>query len=168
MRIYEATIAYNLVQLGDVDVLNTPRKIADYLADAYAKMPYQETLWVICLDRKNKPLSRTMVTLGTLTCSLAHPREIFKIAILASAAAIVISHNHPSGDPAPSAQDLQLTKQLREAAKIIGIDLHDHVILLSERSDKTIYAERRIMPSWWRRRMRLRVKFTPPPIGNLG
>ncbi|MDP3070037.1 MAG: JAB domain-containing protein, partial [Opitutaceae bacterium] len=93
MRIYEASIAYNLVQLGDVDALNTPRKIAEYLEDAYAKTPYQETLWVICLDRKNKPLSRTMVTMGTLTCALAHPREIFKIAILASAAAIAVSHN---------------------------------------------------------------------------
>ena len=84
---------------------------------------------MICLDRKNKPLSRTMVTMGTLTCALAHPREIFKIAILASAAAIVVSHNHPSGDPAPSLQDVQLTRQLNEAAKIIGIDLHDHVIV---------------------------------------
>ena len=129
MRIYEARIAYNLVQLGDVDTLNTPHKIAAYLEDAYAQTPYQETLWVICLDRKSKPLSRTMVTMGTLTCALAHPREIFKIAILASAAAIVVSHNHPSGDPAPSAQDLQLTRQLREAAKIIGIDLIDHVIV---------------------------------------
>ena len=84
MRIYEASIAYNLLKLGDVDALTTPKKIAEYLEDAYAKTPYQETLWVICLDRKNKPLSRTMVTMGTLTCALAHPREIFKIAILAS------------------------------------------------------------------------------------
>ncbi len=129
MRIYEASIAYNLVQLGDVDTLNTPQKVAAYLEDAYAKTPYQETLWVICLDRKSKPLSRTMVTMGTLTCALAHPREIFKIAIMASAAAIVVSHNHPSGDPTPSAADLQMTRQLREAAKIIGIDLIDHVIV---------------------------------------
>ncbi|MEO6244429.1 MAG: JAB domain-containing protein [Opitutaceae bacterium] len=122
-------LAYHLLKLGDVDALNTPKKVAEYLEDAYAKTPYQETLWVICLDRKNKPLSRTMVTMGTLTCALAHPREVFKIAILASAAAIVVSHNHPSGDPAPSPQDVQLTRQLNEAAKIIGIDLHDHVIV---------------------------------------
>ncbi len=98
MRIYEASIAYNLVQLGDVQALTTPDKIAEYLRDGYAKNPCQESLWVVCLDRKNKPISRTMVTLGTLTCALAHPREVFKIAILASAAAIVVSHNHPSGD----------------------------------------------------------------------
>ena len=129
MRIYEASIAYSIVQLGDVTALNAPEKIAEYLRDAYAKNPCRESLWVGCLDRKNKPISRTMVTLGTLTCALAHPREVFKIAILASAAAIVVSHNHPSGDPAPSAQDVQLTRQLREAAKIIGIDLIDHVIV---------------------------------------
>ena len=135
MRIYEASIAYNLVQLGDVDALNTPRKIAEYLEDAYAKTPYQETLWVICLDRKSKPLSRTMVTMGTLTCALAHPREIFKIAILASAAAIAVSHNHPSGDPTPSAADLQMTRQLKDAAKIIGIDLLDHVVVGTTEDD---------------------------------
>ena len=129
MRIYEASIAYSIVQLGDVPALITPDKIAEYLHDGYAKNPCQESLWVVCLDRKNKPISRTMVTLGTLTSALAHPREVFKIAILASAAAIIVSHNHPSGDPAPSSPDIQLTRQLREASKIIGIDLLDHVIV---------------------------------------
>jgi len=79
-----------------------------------------------------------MVTLGTLTSALAHPREVFKIAILASAAAIIVSDNQPSGDPAPSSPDIQLTRQLREASKIIDIDLPDHVIVLSEGSDKSI------------------------------
>ena len=97
MRIYEASIAYNLVRLGDDRALTKPAQVAEYLSDAYAKTPHQETLWVICLDRKNKPISRTMVTMGTLTCALAHPREIFKIAILASAAAIIVSHWHTSG-----------------------------------------------------------------------
>lgn len=73
--------------------LNTPDKIADYMRDAYAKIPLQESFWVICLDRKNKPISRTMISLGTLTSTLAHPREVFKIAILASAASIIVSHN---------------------------------------------------------------------------
>lgn len=135
MRIYEASIAYNLVQLGDVTALNTPEKIVDYMCDAYLKTPLQESFWVICLDRKNKPTSRTMITLGTLTSTLAHPREVFKIAILASAAAIVVTHNHPSGDPAPSSQDLALTRQLRDAAKIIGIDLTDHVIVGAKEDD---------------------------------
>ena len=136
MRIYEASIAYSIVQLGDVTALNAPEKIAEYLRDAYARNPCQESLWVVCLDRKNKPISRTMVTLGTLTSALAHPREVFKIAILASAAAIVVSHNHPSGDPAPSAQDVHLTRQLRETANIIGIDLIDQLGLSAADKEK--------------------------------
>ncbi len=137
MRIYEASIAYQLVQLGEVPVLNTPEMIAAYMASAYEKTPYQESFWVVCLDRKNKPISRTMITLGTLTQALAHPREVFKLAIMASAAAIVISHNHPSGDPAPSAADFQVTRQLNDAAKIIGIELLDHVIVGHATDDPT-------------------------------
>ncbi len=137
MRIYEASIAYQLVQIGDVPVLNTPDKIAAYLASAYEKMPYQESFWVVCLDRKNKPISRTMISLGLLTQALAHPREVFKIAIMSSAASIVVSHNHPSGDPAPSAADCQVTRQLNEAAKIIGIELLDHVIMGHSSDDPT-------------------------------
>jgi hypothetical protein len=129
MRIYEASITYNMVQMGDVQALTTPDKIAEYLRDGYAKNPCQESLWVVCLDRRSKPISRTMVSLGTLTSALAHPREVFKVAILASAAGIVVSHNHPSGDPTPSSADLQLTRQLREAGRIIGIDLIDHVVV---------------------------------------
>lgn len=137
MRIYEASIAYSIVQLGDVAALCSPEKVVEYMRDAYDRNPCQESLWVICLDRRNKPISRTMVTLGTLTSALAHPREVFKIAILASAAAIIVTHNHPSGDPSPSAPDVQLTRQLREAAKIIGIDLQDHVIVGTPTDDPT-------------------------------
>lgn len=129
MRIYEASIAYSLVTLGDVSPVNTPPTIVEYLRDAYEKTPLQESFWVICLDRKNKPISRTMISLGSLTSTVVHPREVFKVAILASAAAIVVSHNHPSGDPAPSSADVQETRQLREAAKFMGIDLLDHVIV---------------------------------------
>ena len=129
MRIYEASIAYSLVTLGDVSPVNTPSTIVEYLRDAYEKTPLQESFWVICLDRKNKPISRTMISLGSLTSTVVHPREVFKVAILASAAAIVVSHNHPSGDPAPSSADVQVTRQLREAAKFMGIDLLDHVIV---------------------------------------
>jgi DNA repair protein RadC len=107
------------------------------MRDAYEQTPLQESFWVICLDRKNKSMSRTMITLGTLTSALAHPREVFKIAILASAAAILVSHHHPSGDPTPSSADVALTRQLKEASKIIGIDLIDHVIVGTKEDDPT-------------------------------
>lgn len=129
MRVYEASLSYNLVQLGDDLKVDTPAKVVEYLQSAFAMNPMQESFWVILLDRKNRAMGRVMISLGSLTCSLAHPREVFKPAILASAAAIVVAHNHPSGDPAPSAADITVTRQLREGSKILGIDLIDHVVV---------------------------------------
>jgi DNA repair protein RadC len=137
MRIYEANIAYNIVQLGDVETLDEPAKVVDYMRDAVDRNPCQETFWVICLDRKNKPIGRTLVSLGTLGSTLVHPREVFKVAILSSAAAIVVAHNHPSGDPAPSAADVRVTRTLREASGIIDIPLLDHVIVGTPAEDPT-------------------------------
>lgn len=137
MKIYEASIAYRLVREGNTPVLNTAEKVTAYIADAYEKTPYQESFWVICLNRKNRPINRIMITLGSLTQTSVHPREIFKPAIMASAAAIIVSHNHPSGDPTPSAADIQITRQLLEAAKIIGIELLDHVIVGNPIDDPT-------------------------------
>lgn len=88
-----------------------------------------ERFWVLCLDRKNRLLKRVEVTKGTATNCLAHPREVFREAIRLSAAGIIAVHNHPSGDPAPSRADIQVTRQLRESAKVIGIDLLDHIIV---------------------------------------
>jgi DNA repair protein RadC len=88
-----------------------------------------ERFWVLCLDRKNRLLKREEVTKGTATNCLAHPREVYRRAIKQGATAIIAVHNHPSGDPAPSRADIQVTRQLREAAKVIGIDLHDHIII---------------------------------------
>jgi DNA repair protein RadC len=88
-----------------------------------------EKFWVLCLNRKNRLLKQVEITSGTATSSLAHPREVFRAAIRHGATAVVCVHNHPSGDPAPSAADVQVTRQLREAAKAVDIDLLDHVIV---------------------------------------
>lgn len=94
-----------------------------------------ERFWVLCLDRKNRLLKRIEVTKGTATNCLAHPREVFREAIRHSATAIVAVHNHPSGDPAPSRADIQVTRQLRESAKIVGIELMDHIIVGNKARD---------------------------------
>lgn len=135
MRVYEAKLVYSLVSLGEEVVLNTPERVAAYLETAYAEHPMQEALFVVLLDRKNHPLGRHMVTLGTLTSSLVHSREVFRAAIVAGAAAIVVSHNHPSGDPAPSSADLSVTRHLRDAATILQIELLDHVIVGDKKAD---------------------------------
>ncbi len=128
MRVYEAKIVYSLVSLGEEIQLDTPAKVAAYLRSAFEENPVQEAFYAVYLDRKNHPIGRHMISLGTATSALAAPREVFRGAILAGATALVVAHNHPSGDPAPSAADVQVTRQLREAAKIIDIDLLDHVI----------------------------------------
>jgi len=135
MRVYEAKLVYSLVSLGEEVTLDRPEKVAAYLESAYAENPLQESFFVILLDRKNHPLGRQLVTLGTLTGSLVHCREVYRAAIIGSAASIVVSHNHPSGDPAPSSADLSVTRALREASHVIGIDLLDHVIVGDKNSD---------------------------------
>ena len=135
MRVYEAKLVYNLISLGEEIQLNTPAKVVEYVAGTFTDNPVVESFVVIMLDRKNHPIGKHVVTTGTLTSSLAHPREVFRAAILANAAAIVCTHNHPSGDPAPSAADVQVTRQLREAAKALDIELMDHVVCGDAKAD---------------------------------
>lgn len=91
--------------------------------------PEKEFFVVFSLTRKNRLKSYQIVSIGTLSSSLVHPREVFRPAIAHAASAIVVAHNHPSGDPAPSSADIQVTRQLREASRVVGIDLLDHVII---------------------------------------
>ena len=88
-----------------------------------------EKVWVLCLDRKNKLLRFENITSGTATGSLVHPREVFRPAIRWGATAIILAHNHPSGDPTPSSSDLKVTQKISEAARHLDIDFHDHVII---------------------------------------
>jgi DNA repair protein RadC len=84
---------------------------------------------VIPLDGKNQVLGFHVVSVGTLTASLVHPREVYKLAILESSAAIVVVHNHPSSHPEPSAEDQAITLRLKEAGELLGIKLLDHVVI---------------------------------------
>lgn len=94
-----------------------------------------EKFWVLCLNRKNRLLRQHEATSGTASSSLVHPREVFREAIRAGASAVICVHNHPSGDPAPSAADIQVTRQLREASRAVDIDLLDHVIIGTKAND---------------------------------
>lgn len=88
----------------------------------------QEQFVVACLDTKHRVQCIVKVTVGTLDASLVHPREVFKPAIIEGSAAILLSHNHPSGNPEPSREDIQVTDRLTEAGKILGISVLDHII----------------------------------------
>ena len=81
------------------------------------------------LDAKNRICCIDEVSIGSLSQAVVHPREVFKTALLSSAAAIILLHNHPSGDPTPSREDIELTKRLKEAGEVIGIRVLDHIII---------------------------------------
>jgi DNA repair protein RadC len=89
----------------------------------------REQFLAVILDGRNQVIGFNLVAVGTLTAALVHPREVFKAAILTNAAAIILVHNHPSGDPEPSAEDKALTGRLKEAGEIIGIRVLDHVVI---------------------------------------
>lgn len=89
----------------------------------------KEHFVVLSLDTKNNIISLDTISIGSLNISLAHPREIFQAAIKNSAATIILVHNHPSGDPTPSDNDLKITKRLLEISKLLGIRLIDHIII---------------------------------------
>jgi DNA repair protein RadC len=89
----------------------------------------KEHLYALILDARNRVCHRRLISTGTLTESLVHPREVYKEALRFSAVSIVLVHNHPSGDPSPSPQDVATTKRLVEAGKLMGVDLLDHVVI---------------------------------------
>ena len=103
----------------------------------------RERFIVFWLDSVNRILGFEVVTEGLLNSSLAHPREDFRGAIVATAASVIVTHNHPSDNPEPSGEDIAITKQLVEAGKIIGIPVHDHIVVAGE--TYTSFAERRLI-----------------------
>lgn len=89
----------------------------------------REHFWTLALNTKNRLLRTIEVSVGSLSASIVHPRELFKEAVRLSAASVVVVHNHPSGDPAPSGADIQLTRRLTRAGEVLGIHVLDHVII---------------------------------------
>jgi len=103
----------------------------------------RERFLVIWLNSANRVTGFEIVTEGILNSSIVHPREVYRGAIVATAASIIIAHNHPSGNGEPSAEDISITRQIAEAGKIIGIPLNDHVIFADH--NYTSFAERGLL-----------------------
>ena len=129
MKVYEAELRWVVKEDGPAIKLSRPELIAEYMKGAFDTHPEQESFWVILLNRKNFAKGRQMITLGTATSCLAHPREVFRAAVMASATGVICVHNHPSGDPTPSAADVNITRQIRDAARALDIEFLDHVII---------------------------------------
>ncbi len=99
------------------------------LARSFLEDADREMMVLLCLDRKGQPTTLQTVSIGTLSSSPVHPREVFKAAILSNSASIILFHNHPSGDPCPSPEDVDITKRLQNCGDLLGIALLDHIII---------------------------------------
>lgn len=109
-------------------VIKSPEDAAAYLMTDMSSL-VQEHFVVLFLNVKNEVLHKQTIFIGSLNSSIVHPREIFREAVKRSAASIICAHNHPSGNPSPSPEDIEVTKRLVEAGSIIGIELLDHLII---------------------------------------
>jgi DNA repair protein RadC len=116
------------METQDRPTICSPQDVVNLL-QSELRDTFREHFKSLLLDAKNQVVKVCTVSVGTLDSSLVHPREVFKDAINASAAAIIVAHNHPSGDPAPSAEDRRITQRLFEAGELLGIDLLDSVII---------------------------------------
>lgn len=130
MNIKELEIRYKKTSERVVThILNNPKAVVAYIQSAIAQRPDQEQLWVILLDTRLKAMGRYLCHLGTVSKCLCHPSDIFRPAILAAASRIIVVHNHPSGDPEPSSEDIALTEQLDKCGQLLGIPLLDHMVI---------------------------------------
>jgi DNA repair protein RadC len=113
---------------GETPALDSPQAAGRYLLPRYSCRPV-ETFGLLALDVRRRLRHETVVSVGCLTASLVHPREVFQEAVVSRAASLVLFHNHPSGDPEPSAEDLALTRRLAAAGSLMGIEVLDHLVL---------------------------------------
>lgn len=110
---------------------NTRYTSSSQVFDTFSFLKYETKEYFIALhlDGKNRVVCIDMVSTGSLNQSIVHPRELFKTALLSSAAAVILLHNHPTGDPTPSTEDLTITRRLMEAGDMIGIKVLDHIVI---------------------------------------
>jgi DNA repair protein RadC len=116
------------LQYDERYVIRSPEDGAKYVMEDMRFLS-QEHFVCLYLNTKNQVIHRKTVFIGSLNASIVHPREVFKEAIKRSAASIICAHNHPSGDPTPSREDIEVTKRLAECGRMIGIELLDHLII---------------------------------------
>lgn len=125
----ELEVSFRPSSSGSTNRLERPEDVVMHLRPFVDYRRDQEKFWAIPMDSRCRPRGVYLVTLGTLTSTLASPREAFRVAVATAAARLVVAHNHPSGDPTPSSADAALTRRLRDAGEALDIPLQDHIIL---------------------------------------
>ncbi len=114
----------------DTNPLSSAAKVADLFS--YLSRETKEHFLALHLDSKNRLSCLELVSVGSMSSAVVHPREVFKSALLSSAAALIFVHNHPSGDPSPSNEDREITRRLKECGELLGIRVLDHLVLGSD------------------------------------
>ena len=116
------------IQFQDKPIIKTPEEAYEALKGK-SRGKKKEHFWAILLDTRNRVIKSVEVSVGSLDTSIVHPREVFKEAIAASASSVIVAHNHPSGNPEASQDDIKLSKRLKEAGELVGIEVVDHIII---------------------------------------
>jgi DNA repair protein RadC len=122
--------------------VTSPQEIADIFIPIL-RDDTKERFIVVCLNSSNKIIKHETISIGNLNSSIVHPREIFKVAIDCSSASIILIHNHPSGNPEPSNEDIRITKKVVESGKILDIPVFDHLIIAGDTF--TSFVEKRLI-----------------------
>lgn len=128
LAIIELSKRFKTYKSGDEYKISRPYEAASYVMENMRHLK-QECLRVLMLNTKNVVIFQKDVSLGSLNSSIVHPREVYNEAVKKSCASIIICHNHPSGDPTPSNEDIDVTNRLKECGKLLGIELIDHIII---------------------------------------
>lgn len=118
-----------LVKEADGRSIQSPENVDEICKELELHNKAQEHMFVLTLNTKNKLIAKHLISLGTVNSSLVHPREVFRPAIADGASSIILVHNHPSGDPSPSSNDIAITKKIIEGGKLLEINVLDHVIV---------------------------------------
>jgi len=143
--LYQVKLERSGSVVQDGRVADCPYRAEAIFREMVADSP-KERFLLMCLNTRNKVIGILEVSVGTLSASLVHPREVFQPAILLNAAGIIVGHNHPSGDCLPSQEDKDVTRRLQDAGALLGITLLDHVII-NGAGDFFSFRERGLMPS---------------------
>lgn len=130
LALFEFNKRHNLAKQNGKP-LRSAKDVFNYMQPKLAQLD-RERFMVLHLDTKNCTLKEEVVSIGTLNGAIVHPRELFKSAIKENANSVILVHNHPSGDPTPSQEDVEVTERVMEAGKVLGIDVLDHVIIGNE------------------------------------
>ena len=125
-------VAYQPERPAEMPTIGCPQDVFNLLGPEMSALA-QEQLRVLLLNTRNSVMAQRIVYQGNVNSSIVRPAEVFRAAIVESAPSIIISHNHPSGDPTPSPEDVKITRELVEGGKLLGIDLMDHIVIAGDR-----------------------------------